>query len=191
MLRPHVVGIFAVFCTINTVFAVPNEPISFHPAAPPELQHFAPLLGSWRTTEETLKSDGSGWSERPNADWHFYLAMNGWAIRDEYFSPALDIVIDDEKNRTIGSNLRVFDSSNGQWHMAWLNKSGSVSNMFTALSDSQQIVMLSAQANASGYYSRITFFAMTAESFEWKLEWSKDPQGGWFEVGRIHAKRQE
>jgi hypothetical protein len=191
MLRLHLIGIFASLCAINAAFAMQREQISFHSAAPPELQHFSSLLGSWRTTEETLNPDGSGWTVRPHADWHFYLAMNGWAIRDEYFSPALDIAIDDEKNRTIGNNLRVFDSAKGQWHMEWLNKNGTISNTFTARSDSQQIVMLSTQANPSGYFSRITFFAMTPQTFEWKLEWSRDAQSGWFEVGRIHGKRQE
>jgi len=36
-----------------------------------------------------LQADGSGWKKAGKADWHFYPAMNGWAQRDEYFSPPL------------------------------------------------------------------------------------------------------
>jgi hypothetical protein len=178
---------FGVYANIS--LAEQADKTAFNLMAPTELQHFKSLLGRWRTSEESLKPDGSGWVERPAADWNFYLAMNGWAIRDEYFSPSLDQALANEQSRIIGTNIRVFDPEKGKWHMEWLNKNGTVSNSFSAQSDENKIVMLSLEPNSGGYISRITFFELRHDTFEWKVEWSKDGATGWFEVGRIHGKR--
>ena len=58
----------------------------------------------------------------------------------------------------------------------------------TAVSSDDEIIMFSDEANAQGRYSRITFFDITDNTFEWKLEWSSD-QNLWVEVYRIHGTR--
>ena len=75
--------------------------------------------------------------------------------------------------------------------MAWMAKEGQSINVFTAKSDDEHIVMLAKQKNLQGYFSRITFFAMQADSFEWKMEWSTDGLSNWFEVHRIHGTRKK
>lgn len=161
----------------------------FNPDAPTELTHWNKMLGSWITTEESLQANGSGWKDAGTAEWHFFPAMNGWAVRDEYFSPPLSENVEQSSKRQIGTNLRVFDKDKQLWLMAWMTKAGNTVDLYSAKSDSNQIVMLSKQKTPQGYYARITFFDMQADSFEWKLEWSKDGSNSWFEVHRIHGKR--
>lgn len=48
--------------------------------------------------------------------------------------------------------------------------------------------MLSDIANPQGFWGRITFFEITENSFEWKLEWSKGKES-WGEAYRIHGTR--
>lgn len=159
--------------------------------APAALTHWQTMLGDWSTTEESLKQDGSGWHATAKADWNFYLAMDGWAIRDEYFSPPLSEQISDPNKRQIGTNLRIYNQEKNQWLMAWMTKTGKSIEAYSAKSDNAKIVMLAKQKNPQGYFSRITFFDMQQDSFEWKMEWSTDGQNNWLEVHRIHGTRKK
>ncbi len=73
--------------------------------------------------------------------------------------------------------------------MTWLTIASTTPASFTATSNEEEIVMLSDLANPQGFFSRITFFDMQKDSFEWRLEWSKD-KASWMEVYRIHGARQ-
>ena len=161
----------------------------FNQHAPIEVTHWKTMIGNWLTTEESLKPDGSGWIESVGAEWNFYTTLDGWAIQDDYFSPPRTVDIEQESKRQVGTNLRVFDKDKNQWLMAWMTKAGKTVNLFSATSDSNKIVMMSKQKTPQGKYSRITFFDMQKDSFEWKLEWSNDGKSNWLEVYRIHGKR--
>lgn len=156
--------------------------------APAELTHWDNMIGKWRTKEEGLKPDGSGWEASKGADWIFYRTMDGWAIQDEYFSPPLDTVLDDPAKRQIGTNIRIFNPEKKQWLMAWATKAGKTVDLYTATSSPEKIVMLGRPGNA-GKFRRITFFDMQKDSFEWTLEFSDDGESNWLEVYKIHGTR--
>ncbi len=156
--------------------------------APPELHHWDKLIGEWSTMEEALSQDGSAWQPSKAADWNFYWSFDGWGVRDDYTSPPLSEPVKNESKRQRGTNLRIFNPATGQWVMTWLTIASTKPAGFTATSTNEEIVMLSDTANPQGFFGRITFFDMTEESFEWKLEWSKD-QEQWQEVYRIHGKK--
>jgi hypothetical protein len=161
----------------------------YNKEAPPELMHWGKMIGQWRTSEEGLKPDGSGWQPSKGADWNFYWALDGWSIRDEYFSPPLSEAVDAPENRQMGTNIRVYNKDKKQWQMAWVTKQARTVDVYTAVSTERNIVMLSDGKLPSGKHSRITFFEITNDSFEWKLEWSDDGQTNWLEVYRIHGKK--
>ena len=102
--------------------------------APPELQHFAPLIGEWSTSEESFKPDGSGWAPSKTADWNFYWSFAGRGIRDDYISPPMAEAVDDESKRTYGTNLRIYNSDTNQWVMTWLTPGSKEPGNFTATS---------------------------------------------------------
>ncbi len=156
--------------------------------APPEVAHFAKMIGSWSTTEEGLKPDGSGWQPSKGADWDFHWDYDGWGIRDYYVSPPASEKVEDESKRQRGTNLRIYNPTTKQWVMTWLTVQSTTPASFTATSTPDEIVMLSDIANPQGFFGRITFFDMQEDSFEWKLEWSKDKES-WMEVYKIHGKR--
>jgi hypothetical protein len=160
----------------------------FAEGAPPEVRHWEKLIGQWSTTEESFRADGSGWDPSTGADWSFHSAFDGWGIRDDYFSPPLGVKLDDETTRQRGINLRIYNVAEQKWIMTWLTTSSTVPATFTAISDAEEIVMLTDVANPQGFFGRITFFDMQPTSFEWKLEWSKD-KTSWEKVYRIHATR--
>ncbi|MFT4938508.1 MAG: hypothetical protein ACI88A_001536 [Paraglaciecola sp.] len=94
--------------------------LSFNNDAPPELKHWGKMIGQWRTTEEGLKLDGSAWQASIDADWNFYWALDGWAVRDEYFSPPLSEALDSPAKRQMGTNIRVYNKDQKQWLMGWV-----------------------------------------------------------------------
>ncbi len=156
--------------------------------APPEVAHFAKMIGSWSTTEESLKPDGSDWQPSKSADWDFHWDYDGYGIRDYYVSPPAAQKIDNESKRQRGVNLRVYNSAEKKWVMTWLTVAALRPTGFTAISSSERIVMRSDKPGPIGFHSRITFFDIKDNTFEWKLERSKD-QENWLEVYRIHGTR--
>ena len=156
--------------------------------APPELAQWGKLVGRWSTTEESLQQDGSGWAPSAGADWDFMWSFDGWGIQDNYTSPPLATHLDDESTRQRGINLRIFNPAEKKWVLTWLTPKSVKPATFTAVSTETNIVMFGDVVNPQGYHSRITFFDMTDQAFEWKLEWSKDKET-WFEVHRIHGER--
>lgn len=156
--------------------------------APSELSHWSRLIGDWSTTEESFRQDGSGWDPSKDADWNFYWSFDGWGVRDDYTSPPMSEAVEDESTRQRGTNLRIYNPTTKQWVMTWLTITSATPASFTATSTADEIVMLSDIANPQGFFGRITFFDMQDDSFEWKLEWSKDKES-WFNVYRIHGTR--
>lgn len=167
---------------------LPFVPGAMAHGAPTELAHWGKLVGQWSTTEEGLRPDGSGWDPSLGADWNFFWAFDGWGIQDEYFSPPLSDVLEDESTRQRGINLRIYNPAEKKWILTWLTIASTKPATFTATSSDEEIVMLADVVNPQGFHSRITFFDITATKFEWKLEWSKD-QESWTEVYRIHGTR--
>jgi hypothetical protein len=163
-------------------------PGSMANGAPPELAQWGKLVGRWSTTEESLQQDGSGWAPSAGADWDFMWAFDGWGIQDNYTSPPHATQLDDESTRQRGINLRIFNPAEKKWVLTWLTPTSVKPATFTAVSTDTDIVMFADVLNPQGYHRQITFFDMTDQAFEWKLEWSKDNET-WFEVHRIHGER--
>jgi hypothetical protein len=158
--------------------------------APVELAHWAKLIGDWSTTEEGLNQSGTGWDASKSADWNFYWSFDGWGIRDDYTSPAMSETVADESKRRRGTNLRIYNTTTKQWIMTWLTPTSAQPQNFTATSTIDEIVMSADDIDPQGNFRRITFFDMTDDSFDWKLEWSKDKEQ-WLEVYRIHGSRKQ
>jgi len=72
--------------------------------------------------------------------------------------------------------------------LSWLTTAAKKPMNLTAASNDTEIVMLRDDKDPKGNYSRIKFFDITDNTFEWKLEWSADRES-WREVYRIHGTR--
>ncbi len=155
-----------------------------NPKAPPETAQFGRLVGSWDIADETLGTDGE-WTQGQGAEWHWYYALDGWAIQDDWIAPALSVEVPDSAQRQFGTNLRIYNPKEARWELAWTNNLGPTIAEFTAHAVDSSLVM---ESKGSGPVSRITFFAMTDSTFEWKME-RQLSDTNWTEVYRIHGRR--
>jgi hypothetical protein len=157
-----------------------------HAAAPPETDHFAPLLGTWEVEARRLSRDGSTWKEAEHpAQWRFYRILDGHAIQDDFISPAPGIDVP-ESARTYGTNIRIYNAKQQHWEMAWIDSGAREAREFSAVSKPGEIVMSSKDTEQR---RRITFYEITESSFRWRQEWTFDGGATWVPVSYLEAKR--
>ncbi len=143
------------------------------------------LLGQWEIADSAINAEGQ-WQAGPGASWHFYTILNGHAVQDDWISPPLHKPAP-EAGRQYGTNIRIYNPKQNRWEMAWASVKGQQVDTFTATESDAQIVMTGL---FNGRSSRITFFNIQANSFDWKLEFQQaEPESTWSEVYRIQAKR--
>ena len=150
--------------------------------APWETEFLGKLVGMWKAKQSTLNPDGS-WSEnKSRAKWNWYYILEGHAIQDDW------IKLDSLNNETIvGTNIRIYNTGEKRWYMAWIDKTNRRLASFTAVNESGTVIMDG--TNAKGRHVRNTFFNITQNEFEWKQEWTFDEGKSWVEVARIHCER--
>ena len=147
-----------------------------------KIKPFNELIGTWTATQSIRNQDGS-WSEKPEKYiWNFYSILDGEAIQDDW-------IVNDSTGQkyTSGTNIRIFNSKENQWHMAWIDKTNRRTAIFTAKNENGQVVMNG--TNATGRHVRNTFFNITKQNFDWKQEWTFDDGNTWVEVVRIKCNR--
>jgi hypothetical protein len=169
-----------------------THPVSYgHKAdqAPEQLMHLGKLAGHWILNEEALDPKDGSWKFAQEAEWTFSWGIGGWSIVDDYVAPSFATKLDDENIRQRGTNTRFFNKADNKWIMAWVTTRSKTPQGFTAISDDQTVVMLSDDPYVGGNYVRITFFNMAVDSFDWKMELSKEQESGWKEMYRIHGTR--
>lgn len=166
--------------------AFANE-YSINPLATEQTKQFATLLGKWEITDSSIDKQGK-WQLGVGADWNWYTILDGHAIQDEWIQPSLSKDIDNNK-RQYGTNIRIYNPQKNQWEMAWASNGGKKIDTFTAKGKDGTIIMTGIY---SGENTRITFYNMKADTFDWKMEYqSKTDKNLWKEVYRIHGKRKK
>jgi hypothetical protein len=144
---------------------------------------FNSLIGNWRIEDETLSANGQ-WLAGQGADWNWYKILDGNAIQDDWIAPSMSTKVEKGK-RQFGTNIRIYNPEKGLWEMAWIASTGKKLDTFTAVEDSEKIVMSGFYAGAD---SKITFFNINNKSFEWKLELQQADKS-WLEVYRIKGSK--
>ncbi len=160
--------------------------------APPQLLHFAPLIGDWSIQGERRDADGA-WARSPNeiARWSFRYALDGYAIADMWTAPAHDVDLRPDQTRQVGINLRIYWPDRDEWEMTWVSPGWGMIPRYTATSDGNVVVMQSTEENQNGALQRITFHEMTGDSFSWRSENSTDSGESWTENMRLYGTRLE
>lgn len=159
-----------------------------HPDAPRETLTLARLFGIWDAFQVKRNRDG-GWSaDTTHAEWHWYPILDGHAVQDDWISLGPDTG-STESRQVVGTNIRIYNAEEKQWHMAWIDKTNRRLAIFTATHDGDMIVMNG--NNANGRKVRNTFFDISGLSFRWKQEWTFDQGETWVEVARIACRRKK
>jgi hypothetical protein len=166
------------------------DPGRLNPDAPPETRQFGRFAGIWDVDMKIRQDDGS-WPEKGfPAEWRFRYALDGWAIQDDWFAPPPDRPVEEGGRRQLGTNLRIYDPAAKHWDVAWISNTQQQLSTFEAVAEGDDGMVMTG-LHASGKPSRTTFYDVTDDSFDWRLELQglgEDPEA-WTEVARIHAER--
>jgi hypothetical protein len=159
-----------------------RQETKLNPVAPVETKFLGQLAGTWDAEQSIINSDGTWNEEKKHSVWKWYYILDGHAIQDDW------IMVDSLNNQTIvGTNIRIYNTEENEWHMAWIDKTNRRLAAFTAVNDNGNIIMDG--TNAKGRQVRNTFFNITENEFDWKQEWTFDDGNTWIVVTKIHCRR--
>ncbi|NKB68642.1 MAG: hypothetical protein GKR89_16385 [Candidatus Latescibacteria bacterium] len=157
-----------------------------HPDAPPETKILSQLFGVWDAQRTKRNRDGSWASDSTRFEWRWYAILDGHAIQDDWIKFATNDG-SAPMPQVVGTNIRIYNSDENRWHMAWIDKTNRKLATVTAKNENGTIVM--SGKNAAGRPVRNTFFNIAKDQFDWRQEWTFDEGKSWVEVAKIHCIR--
>lgn len=153
--------------------------------APDETEQFEFLIGEWNCTTKSLKPDRSGFVEGEGR-WVGYYILDGWAIQDDWSSPAPSGQI------FHGTNVRSFNPQTGKWDNRWLAAGSLQWKYYEARKQGDTMVMTGGEGKDPNgdFLDRNVFHNITENSWSWRKDRSYDGGETWFEgVSFIEATR--
>jgi len=149
------------------VLASPNP----NPALGEEAQTFDRLVGSW-DADFTFHAD-DGTVRHKKGELHFGWVMDGRAVQDLWIGyPA-----EGQKDRSIGTTIRFFDSKIKQWRIVFINPQFNYVVTTQGGREGDRIVLRG--TDTDGLPIRWTFREITTASFHWQGEKSHDGGKTW------------
>lgn len=158
----------------------------------PRLALYDGLLGDWAV--EVIDHDSGGKPVVQTGEVHFAWVLEGRAIQDVWIVPARadrrpDAVA--ARNR-YGTTLRVYDPKDDVWRVTWINPVSGVCNQLVGRARGLDILQEGSRPDGSSI--RWIFSDITADSFRWRGEVSRDGGKTWtleteFLGRRAHAAR--
>ncbi|MEQ8768568.1 MAG: hypothetical protein RL885_31975 [Planctomycetota bacterium] len=130
-----------------------------HPDAPPELAQFDFMIGEFEATDQFLQRDGTWLTSK--GVWNASYFLNGLGIQDRY-----------ENQQFVTSNIRIFDPDASVWKVTFFKMPGYASGVWEGKKEGDRMVMRQFNERPDGTQaeSRLTFFDITEEGYEWQSE---------------------
>ena len=152
-----------------------------------EKLHFNKILGSWDAKGISRNTDGSWKTDTTQSTWIWYEILNGEAIQDDWYA---NVSFENIKEApSSGTNIRIYNEDEKKWHMAWIDTNNRKLQTFTAIEDSNSVIMEG--KNAQGRDIKIVFYDIAKDRFSWKQEWTFDGGNTWMTVSKIECYRIE
>jgi hypothetical protein len=152
-----------------------------NPALGDEAQTFDRLVGTWDADFSFYRGDGTAYHKK--GELHFGWVMDGTAIQDLWIGyPA-----DGQKERSIGTTFRFFDTSLKQWRIVFINPR--YNYMVTAQGKREGDRIVLQGIDTDNLPLRWTFSEITSDSFHWQGEKSHDGGKTWKLEEDHHMKR--
>lgn len=141
---------------------------SYNPIAPIELKDYEPLIGSSQCLSMRRKPDGA-WQDTIEMVWEFRYVFDGTAIQD----------ITWKEDGGHSSSIRQYDPENSEWVVTYFSSQSANHNppTWTGNRKGDRIILTMPQKSPNGQpgTSRLTFYDIRRNSFNWIGEWvSKD-----------------
>jgi hypothetical protein len=142
-----------------------------------KLDLYGRFVGSWDLDIDYYPPDGP--VKRAKSEWHFSWVLNGRAVQDVFIFPsrAARAGRPDEPWWQYGSTFRWFDPALDAWHITYFEPTRAFAMRQIARAVGPDIVQMSDEVD--GVIRRWRFVEITAESFRWIGEASRDKGATW------------
>ena len=145
------------------------------------------LIGDWQVDVYDIEPGGA--KHISKGEWHFQWVLEGRAVQDVWIVPTRlnrSVNAPGEHNR-YGTSLRIYDPKIDAWHVLWFNPVTQDRTELTARKVGNIVVQQG--IDEDGSYVRWTFQNITATSFTWRGELSRDGGKTWQLDGEFVARR--
>ena len=146
-----------------------------------EAKTFDRLVGTWDADFSFHRADGS--VSHKKGELLFGWVMDGHAIQDLW----IGYPTEGQKERTIGTTIRFFDTALKQWRVVFVNPQSNYVVTAQGGCEGDRIVLHG--RDTDGLPIRWTFSEMTQDSFHWQGEKSHDGGKTWNVEEDHHMKR--
>ena len=160
-----------------SVLGSPNP----NPSLGEEAQTFDRLIGSWDADFGFPQADGT--VRHKKGELHFGWVMDGHAVQDLW----IGYPTGEQKERTIGTTFRFFDTKLKQWRIVFINPQYNYVVTTQGGREGDRIVLRG--TDSDGLPIRWIFREITPESFHWTGEKSHDGGTTWVLEEDHHMKR--
>ena len=152
-----------------------------NPALGEEAQTFDRLVGTWDADFTFPHPDGT--VVRKKGELHFGWVMDGYAVQDLW----IGYPTEGQKERTIGTTIRFFDTKLKQWRIVFINPQFNYVVTTEGGREGDRIVLRG--VDTDGLPIRWTFKDITPTSFHWQGEKSHDGGKTWALEEDHHMRR--
>jgi hypothetical protein len=158
-----------------------------NPHAPPELAHFAFLIGNWKGEAKIKSPDTEG--QTFHVTWQGRTILDGYAIADEYrmTNSSGELLV-------LGENFRTYDPATHTWNIRWLNAlTGTWANLVSpdlggVTINGPSITYAFKEPTATHPYTRATYTSVSPTNFTWKGDQSADTKS-WTDFMLVNVHR--
>ncbi len=155
-----------------------------NPKAPQQINDFAPMIGLCDCLSERRNQDGT-WQEPIKMIWKFKYIMNGMAVQDETYK-------EDEIN---SGSIRQFNPDSLKWYVHYYTSnavSPKLSSWEGGKKDDKIILNMPQKApNGMDGFSRLTFYEISNNGFNWIGEWVDTSGQVTFPFWKINCTKRE
>jgi hypothetical protein len=152
-----------------------------NPSIGDEAKTFDRLVGTWDADFTFYRADGS--VSHKKGELLFGWVMDGHAVQDLW----IGYPTEGQKERTIGTTIRFFDTALKQWRVVFVNPQFNYVVTAQGAREGNRIVLRG--RDTDGRPIRWTFSEMTPDSFHWQGEKSHDDGKTWKVEEDHHMKR--
>jgi len=151
-----------------------------------QVAQFGRYVGDWDIAQQTVSADGKTWTKGNGARWKFVCIGGGKAVQDYWIPnhPNGDAFL-----AGFGSNFRVYDPQNDKWDTVWAGPGGPSFTHISGRQNAEGNIVMHWVSPVQDPRRRITFFAPTADGWNWLLEMSYDEGATWQSVYKIEATK--
>ena len=153
-----------------------------NPVAGEQMTDWSPMIGSCQCKSIQRNPDGT-WQDTIDMEWTWKYILNGTAVQD----------ITLKEGSLYTTSIRQFHPDSNQWVVTFFSYPGVTVSPGTWIGrmEGKDMVLQQPQKAPNGMdgFSRLTFFDIRDQGFQWKGEWVKDDESITYPFWSIDCRR--